>query len=45
MMGYWAKFDPEDLATPAAFEHDPAMVSRWYDERRPAWIDTPPVHR
>ena len=32
--GLWAKFDPEDLATPEAFERDPANVSRWYDERR-----------
>jgi NAD-dependent deacetylase len=34
MDGLWAKFRPEDLATPAAFDRDPAMVSRWYDERR-----------
>jgi NAD-dependent deacetylase len=34
LSGYWAKFDPEELATPTAFARDPAMVSRWYDERR-----------
>lgn len=32
--GVWAKHRPEDLATPQAFERDPALVSRWYDERR-----------
>jgi NAD-dependent deacetylase len=32
--GLWAKFRPEDLATPAAFERDPKTVTRWYDERR-----------
>lgn len=34
MEGLWATFDPETLATPAAFARDPALVSRWYDERR-----------
>src|ERR1700761_1646772 len=34
MTGLWAKFDPEQLATPEAFKRDPAMVSRWYGERR-----------
>ena len=34
MTGLWAKFDPADLATPEAFEHDPELVTRWYDERR-----------
>lgn len=32
--GLWAKYDPMDLATPEAFTRDPALVSRWYDERR-----------
>lgn len=32
--GLWAKYDPAELATPEAFARDPAMVSRWYDERR-----------
>jgi NAD-dependent deacetylase len=32
--GLWAKFHPEDLATPQAFDRDPALVSRWYDDRR-----------
>ncbi|MCG6859972.1 MAG: NAD-dependent deacylase [Chromatiaceae bacterium] len=32
--GLWAKYDPMELATPEAFARDPALVSRWYDERR-----------
>jgi len=32
--GYWSKYDPELLATPEAFRRDPALVTRWYDERR-----------
>lgn len=34
MTGLWASFDPQKLATPEAFEADPAMVSEWYDWRR-----------
>lgn len=32
--GYWSRYDPQQLATPQAFEADPALVTRWYDERR-----------
>jgi NAD-dependent deacetylase len=32
--GLWAKFRPEELATPEAFARDPATVTRWYDWRR-----------
>lgn len=32
--GLWAKFDPQDLATPAAFIRDPALIWRWYRWRR-----------
>jgi NAD-dependent deacetylase len=32
--GLWAKYDPMELATPEAFERDPTLVTRWYDERR-----------
>ena len=32
--GLWAKFDPTDLATPEAFERNPAFVTQWYDQRR-----------
>ncbi len=34
MDGLWAKYNPEDLATPDAFVRDPVLVSRWYDQRR-----------
>lgn len=34
MRALWADFDPQKLATPEAFEADPAGVSRWYDWRR-----------
>lgn len=32
--GLWAKYDPEQLATPQAFARDPETVARWYDDRR-----------
>ncbi len=32
--GLWAKFRPEDLATPEAFRKQPRMVWDWYAERR-----------
>lgn len=40
LTGYWSRFRPEELATPEAFDRDPAAVSRWYDERRLAcaWV-------
>src|ERR1041385_1351861 len=34
LTGLWAKFRPEDLATPEAFARDPELVWRWYRERR-----------
>jgi len=34
MEGLWAKFRPEELATPEAFARDPETVTRWYDWRR-----------
>ena len=34
LTGLWAKFNPEDLATPEAFNRDPQLVSHWYDQRR-----------
>lgn len=33
-VGLWERFDPADLATPAAFERDPALVWGWYEWRR-----------
>jgi NAD-dependent deacetylase len=32
--GLWARYRPEDLATPEAFERDPVLVWRWYAWRR-----------
>jgi NAD-dependent protein deacetylase/lipoamidase len=32
--GWWKQYRPEDLATQAAFDRDPAEVWRWYDMRR-----------
>jgi NAD-dependent deacetylase len=32
--GLWRSFRAEDLATPAAFVRDPALVWEWYDWRR-----------
>lgn len=32
--GLWARFRPEDLATPEAFERDPDLVWQWYQWRR-----------
>ena len=32
--GLWEKFDASELATPYAFERDPAFVWGWYETRR-----------
>ena len=32
--GLWERFRPEDLATPSAFQRDPALVWGWYEWRR-----------
>lgn len=32
--GLWARYRAEDLATPEAFQRDPALVWRWYAWRR-----------
>jgi NAD-dependent deacetylase len=32
--GLWARYDPEQLATPEAFRRDPELVWRWYLWRR-----------
>jgi NAD-dependent deacetylase len=34
MEGLWSKYDPAQLATPQAFQQDPALVWRWYNWRR-----------
>ena len=32
--GLWARYEPQDLATPEAFERDPGLVWEWYEWRR-----------
>ncbi len=32
--GLWAKYDPQELATPQAFRRDPKLVWEWYAWRR-----------
>jgi NAD-dependent deacetylase len=32
--GLWAKYDPQDLATPEAFQRNPKLVWEWYAWRR-----------
>jgi NAD-dependent deacetylase len=32
--GLWAKYDPQQLATPEAFEEDPKLLWQWYRWRR-----------
>ena len=34
LTGLWAKYRPEDLATPEAFARDPRLVWEWYEWRR-----------
>lgn len=34
LTGLWAKFSPEELATPEAFERDAKLVWDWYESRR-----------
>ncbi len=34
--GIWARHDPMELATPQAFARDPALVHRFYNDRRAA---------
>lgn len=34
LTGLWSRYDAMQLATVAGFKNDPALVTRWYDERR-----------
>ena len=45
--GLWAKYRPQDLATPEAFTRDPETVWRWYQWRRRVHADVAPnpAHR
>ena len=44
--GLWAKFKPEELATPRAFRRNPRLVWEWYDgrRRRVATVQPKPAH-
>ncbi len=42
LTGLWARFRPEDLATPEAFLRDPETVWRWYRMRRLRLQDVSP---
>jgi len=42
MEGLWERFSPEELATPQAWQRDPKLVSRWYEERRLAVLKCQP---
>jgi len=40
--GLWAKFSPEELATPRAFQRNPRLVWEWYEWRRKLVADAKP---
>ena len=40
--GLWARFDPQELATPEAFARDPALVWEWYEWRRKLVMEARP---
>ncbi|MDT3680230.1 MAG: NAD-dependent deacylase [Burkholderiaceae bacterium] len=42
LTGLWARFDPQALATEDGFRADPALVWRWYAERRAAVMKARP---
>lgn len=42
MTGLWARYRPEDLATPMAFRRDPRLVWEWYTMRRTAVANAEP---
>ncbi|MBX3684802.1 MAG: NAD-dependent deacylase [Rhodocyclaceae bacterium] len=42
LTGLWARFDAGDLATPEAFERDPALVWGWYEWRRMKVLQSQP---
>ena len=42
LTGLWENFDPEALATPEAFEQDPAFVWGWYEWRRKLLLEVQP---
>jgi len=40
--GLWARYSPEDLATPQAFSRNPRMVWEWYQWRRQLVLEAAP---
>ncbi|MEK7394317.1 MAG: NAD-dependent deacylase [Fibrobacterota bacterium] len=40
--GLWARYSPEDLATPQAFQRNPRMVWEWYRWRRQLVLEAEP---
>lgn len=42
LTGHWARFRPEELATPEAFQRNPSLVWNWYAERRSRLADVQP---
>lgn len=40
--GLWAQYDPQELATPKAFERNPRLVWEWYAWRRKLVAETTP---
>ena len=34
LTGLWARYDPEELASAAAYRRHPGMVWKWYQHRR-----------
>jgi len=40
--GLWAKYDPQQLATPQAFQRNPKLVWEWYQWRRSLIADSNP---
>lgn len=42
MEGLWEKYDPKELATPAAFKKNPKLVWDWYAARRKAAAQVEP---
>ncbi|MBL8506731.1 MAG: NAD-dependent protein deacylase, partial [Methylobacillus glycogenes] len=40
--GLWEQYHVEDVATPKAWQRDPALVLRFYDERRAQVLAAPP---
>ena len=42
LTGLWATYDPETLASPAGFRHQPRLVWDWYAERRARVMEARP---